>query len=284
MARDRPPSLLAFVMVVALTLSVSALVVAWVVNRDTGKDQDLLGQPDLADGGQELAGGEQPTMAPRETGTRDSAGIFTCNGSGEARSFPISALEGPVLSRKELGDREYGAVLTEFFTQGTGAEEAELFNRASGFLVLTESDDVTVLGGLENNGLKSYFVLEQGDRWEVEGWGDCEPMVQEGDLKTARWSLVEDRGDSLEIAVLGGMCSGEEATKTRIVDTVVSETSTTVTVTVWVREEPPTRDTCAEVAFELPVTVRLDEAVGGRQLLDGAVVPPTPPIVTRARR
>lgn len=255
-------------------LAASAVVIAAVAVPSffVGEDARTL---ELVDRPEGLA--NSPMTSPQREGTGGAE--IAC--SGMAGSFAADALEGQVLSKERLRQQPYGAALVEFFTEGEGAIEAHLFNTASEFRLLRESQEMVLVGGLREERVTSYFAVERGqnDAWQVRGWGDCEPRIVEDGLKTVRWSLLAVEGGTLRLMVHGGMCSGEEDTTTRIADIVTTETDERVVVTVWVSEgvSESESETCAGVGVDIPAAVELDAPLGDRQLLDGGMVPPGPP-------
>jgi hypothetical protein len=104
-----------------------------------------------------------------------------------------------------------------------------------------------------------------------------------GDPVAARWSLADpvaspDPGATdLALMIAEVPCSSGSPIEGRTEPPVIETSATSVTITIRVRQLLGGLQTCPLHMW--PMTVRLPEPLGNRQLLDGGQVPPAPPQV-----
>lgn len=104
-----------------------------------------------------------------------------------------------------------------------------------------------------------------------------------GDPVAARWSLAEPQASpdpgttELALMIAEVPCSSGSPIEGRTETPVIETSPTSVTITIKVRQLVGGFQTCPLHLW--PMTVRLPEPLGGRQLLDGGQVPPAPPQV-----
>ena len=104
-----------------------------------------------------------------------------------------------------------------------------------------------------------------------------------GDPVAARWSLADaqaspdPRATELALMIAEVPCSSGSPIEGRTEAPVIETSATSVTITIKVRQLVGGLQTCP--LHPWPMTVRLPEPLGRRQLLDGGHVPPAPPQV-----
>ncbi len=102
-----------------------------------------------------------------------------------------------------------------------------------------------------------------------------------GDAVAARWSLADPRASpdpgatELSMMIAEVPCSSGSPIEGRTEDPIIESGDLTVTITIKVRQLVGGLQTCPLHLW--PMTVRLPEPLGRRQLLDGGRVPPAPP-------
>ena len=204
-----------------------------------------------------------------------SGPLLSCT-RGEFDAFPEAPLSDDLLSRDELVELPIGAALDGALPEGgIGGEEAS-YSTADGFLILEDG----VIGSVVDGQVVGSFYLEQdGSTWVLLRWGECWPRRIDGELIAEEWDFAPHptaASQTLEITILGGMCSGTSI-ESEIVSIDVQETAETITVTVWTND--PTNDVegCAGLATSIPATVALEAPVGQREILDGGTFPAAAP-------
>lgn len=102
------------------------------------------------------------------------------------------------------------------------------------------------------------------------------PPVLDGAVP-ARWEVAE-RADAsateLKLTIYEVPCSSGSPIEGRVEEPTIETNATSVVITIRVRQLLGTQ-TCP--LHPWPLTVRLPEPLGNRQLLDGGRVPPAPP-------
>ena len=97
----------------------------------------------------------------------------------------------------------------------------------------------------------------------------------------ARWSLADPQASpdpgatELALMIAEVPCSSGSPIEGRTEPPVIETSATSVTITIKVRQLVGGLQTCP--LHPWPMTVRLPEPLGRRQLLDGGQVPPAPP-------
>lgn len=195
----------------------------------------------------------------------------SCSPGGN-RSFDVADFStGGDLTRAEFLATPQGRALEAFFMGGEGEPENEGYRIADTFTIL--SRDYVV--GFDDRWPSSFYGLDGG---QVRTWGGCQPVLVRGDQVALRWrpaSTLAPETTSFPILVEGGGCSEDDeiVTTTRIVEVRVQDEDAVV-ITVWAREPIRLRG-CAAVGVELEADVVLTGPLGGRELFDGGLLPPT---------
>jgi len=216
------------------------------------------------------------TMAtvPLQNDPRSGDEIVAACSVAAAIRLPTWVLDGPRLDREEFVATDAGRAVEAFFDGGPGEGEDFVFGPADGFTML---DDSMVFA--YRNGVLMGTIELRGS--EVVGWGGCHPVRVRDDLVAMRWrpaTAPEPSSRELDLVVDGGGCvtDGGVDVLSELADVEVTETAEAVTITTFTRERP-FEGHCADVGVALDAHVTLDAPLGDRVLLDGGLIPPSPP-------
>jgi hypothetical protein len=199
------------------------------------------------------------------------AGLLTC---GNGDTFPGAALEGP--GGAEGGNNAPAAGLRAVIAE-TG--DPQVPDTGWHLVSLSATRAQYVARGQGDSGW-SVVVLEQGPSgWTMDGAGDCQLSVVVGKgIGLASWwvdpaaGLLGPAAREIHVLVQERACASGRAPIGRIAPPLVSYGSNAVVAVFGVIPLPGGQD--CPGAPPAPFTLRLDEPLGSRALLDGGVVPP----------
>lgn len=150
---------------------------------------------------------------------------------------------------------------------------------------LAHRDDVqaTYLAGDPADGLVHASFGLDGGGWRLQGWGGCRPEIVVGGLSLATWVLdpgmpaPDAETTQVTALVTERACTGATPMAGRLQQPRIAASDTAVIVVFTAVPLEGDMFTCpanpsTRVTFELP------EALGDRQLLDGAFFPPEEPV------
>jgi hypothetical protein len=185
-------------------------------------------------------------------------------------TFPQSLLYEPQYTPEEFAATPEGKIVTEFFTNGDGAEEDAGYSTVDAFSVVSPS----LVLGYQDDAIVFSLDLD-GDR--VRGWGGCRPSLLLNGSVSTRWTPAvgwDRTSNVIPIKVEGGACSTENGVEivTEIVGIDVTENTDSVEAVVWTQEH--FEGLCAGLGIRLDDQLTLAEPLGDRALYDTGQSPP----------
>jgi hypothetical protein len=151
---------------------------------------------------------------------------------------------------------------------------------ARGWRLVTSSATEAIFLAPTDAGWAFASTSIQDGTWQFQEGGACDLRVQlPKAVGFASWRL--DPGHALDpkersVAVLAQelACASGKPPVGRVLQPIVLETTTAVTIAIAVRHAPGDQDCQSTPEFPLEVTLR--DELGGRALFDGSTVPPAP--------
>ncbi|HYM82775.1 MAG TPA: hypothetical protein VEY67_01315 [Candidatus Dormibacteraeota bacterium] len=239
-------------------------------------------------GGSPAPSGTQMSLAPSGGASSGSGGGSTGSGSdtptvlglvcfGSGSVFPASALTGPATA--EQGSDPAAAALRTLL--GTaGADTAWLPRKGWSQVAGDASHVLFVAPSPAGDGYVSVSVVPVAgsSAWKADGYGTCRILTKLAPpFGVATWTLSAPAVPDTEVftALVSEMsCASGEPAGPRVSAPLIVYGERTVTVTFGVTQLGGAQ-TCPAPPPS-PVEVRLREPLGSRQLVDGAVYPPSP--------
>jgi hypothetical protein len=127
-------------------------------------------------------------------------------------------------------------------------------------------------------------LLERRGEWDVVSRGGCTVEVHRPGTNRAEWELnpeIQTRptDGTVSLLILENACASGIDPRPRLETPEVVYDDTSITIALFVRWPaggPKAVFTCIGPP-PVPIAVELEEPVGNRELIDGAVYPPQPP-------
>jgi hypothetical protein len=163
-----------------------------------------------------------------------------------------------------------------------GGPDGQLAPRSGWIRVWDAADEAQFIAPTADAGEWHYASFElRAGALEIGAYGSCRPEIALGqDLSRADVRLdpafpaPDASATAVHLLINERACSGGRSPEGRVEPPLVTTTSDSVIIAIVVRQIPGGNDCPSNPDFA--VTVELPAALGGRQLLDGAVFPPAP--------
>jgi hypothetical protein len=210
-----------------------------------------------------------PASQPSPTSS-GSAILYTCGGP----SFDPAKLEGP--GNLEDEESALGEALRALLATPDGA-----MGGAESWRILSQDEEQVVVGAPspgDDHAYVSATFRRAGSGWEAAGWGDCSPKADIGKRSIALWELTEPVNEGtteVQISVHEVACSSGRKLKEEQIQVDVEYREDSISILTSADPLAPQEAYNCIGNPSTSITVRLDEPVGDRKLVDAGAYPPS---------
>jgi hypothetical protein len=202
-------------------------------------------------------------------------GRVTC---GSVAFKPIAVFSQPADAAE--GDRPPEVAFRKFLEEG-GMMSGEA-KPLHGWRLLGESTDHAEFGNgrLSSRSIATWTLSLSNGGWKpVTFSSGCQPRVLRHGRPAITWTLARGQHlnastQSMKVDLGAGECAGGRSQDERLERPQFRVENGALLLALWVRPVVPDRNYTCVGTIEPPVTIRLPERLGGRELLDGGVFPP----------
>lgn len=201
---------------------------------------------------------------------------------GEPPGFLPGLLDGP--ANAETEDHPSAAALRAAIAEA--GPDIDMLPE-SGYWLASRDERIAEYVAAEPPGADAAFVSatieNQGGRWKLAGWGQCQPQIVLEGLSLATWVLDPDlpapdaETTTFTTLVMERMCASGQAMGARLQRPSITYGEDSVFVVFAAIPLGGDFQTCQSNP-SMRAVVELREPLGDRELLDGAFYPPVEPI------